>query len=128
MHIERLSSTDGLPIDLKRTVESELLGIVDQHQDSFVALEPREYDITPRRFTNNLYTHNLIVHPDGRGTYRTLPKDDDVGMIDVIGKEMSERCGGCVVRIPEDKGIVVIAGPTSDDPQLRIFEVIVCFP
>jgi hypothetical protein len=124
MTIERISFPEGVviedagPADLARVISEGLAS----GQGTVQRLPVGEHDVTPKIWTKHLQTRKVLVHPDGTGTLRSMPRDSEVGAVDLQSGEYKH--GGTVINLPQDEKVAIIAGPKKDFPKLHVFEVI----
>lgn len=127
MTIERIHIENGYPIDQTNSHDIAKRAIV-ANINSLRSLPEGEYDLTPNSSEYHSFEHNLVVFGDGRGMYRGIPSDQNIGTIEYSpdGKTNS-RLGGRIIRIPEDTCIALISSPTKDK-KLGIYEIIFYLP
>ncbi|MDO8657446.1 MAG: hypothetical protein Q7K55_01800 [Candidatus Levybacteria bacterium] len=132
MTIENYSFKEGLPIDISKDPQPQVLDMLEKHQHRGRILPAGEYDLTPevwRKYGSNLYNYNLIVNEEGTATYRMLPKDKGVTTMVASKVGFSKPVsGGKSIRLPEDSSFTAIAGPKRGDPTFRVYEVVVYAP
>lgn len=120
--IERLHFKDGIPLPLQPNVDGEIKRIIVENLDKAKTLPEGEYDLTPSWWRKHLHRHNLVVFEDGTGIYRAIPREKEVGTVDVSTGEF--RKGSRMVKIPEDQAVVIVGGPLEDRKTLGIYEII----
>ncbi|GEM_PF-2488501 len=129
MTVERISFESGLPLVPGEKPQLQVLRALSNNCNLVVYLPAAEYDLTPSAWKDNTrihtHNHNLVVHPDGTGTYRMLPRDCRSAVVDLSTRTTTP--GGRIERIPQDKPLIIIAGG-MDDNRIGIFEVILYSP
>lgn len=125
MVIERYSNPAGVAVP---EGNQDMIAFMDNlyamQGDQVMALEPGEYDITPTIWKNPTYNYNLLVLENGTGALRIMPRHvDSIRVRQGLFQNKVEE-GGQTVKLPEDNLYVPIMGPSSNDPSLRIFEIV----
>lgn len=124
MVIERLTYKNGAVVENLEDSAGAIQQLLIRDEDAIKILSEGEYDITPTLWTRHLSTYRLLVHANGTGTLRMLPRFNDVVVTELSSQGISQKAGGKVQNLPQDAQTATIAGPKFDDPRIRIYEII----
>jgi hypothetical protein len=130
MTIERFHSEEGFSLDPNRSPEDQIMQTVAANITSLQTLPEGDYNLTPAWWTKHLMIHNLTVLENGNGIYKMLPRDNDVGTIEIDPRKImnQHKPGGRIVHLPQDQEMIVIGGPLKDRKTLGVYEVIFHVP
>lgn len=123
MSIHRISLEQGIDLPQPEIFDQRIGELILNPPVESVLLAPGEYDLNPLQAKRLAYSHQLIVHPDGRGLYRAIPRDSSKLLNMTTASGSRNQRGGLVANLPEDRAIAVVAGlDTAGRP--RLFEII----
>jgi hypothetical protein len=130
MTIERLHFEEGFSFDSNRSAQEQIAEIATANIFNIQILPEGDYNLTPKWWTNNLMRHNLTVLEDGNGVYQMLPRDNDVGTVEIGRQKIlgQYKPGGRTVHLPQDEEMIVVGGPLKDKKTLGVYEVIFYVP
>lgn len=122
MTIERLHFEDGYPLNLTRPTEKQIGGALTSYSAKIEVLPEGDYDLTPKWWTKHLMDHKLTVLANGNGLYRAIPRDSDVGTRELSRQGVSpHKPGGNITHLPQDRDIVVVAGPLKESKTIGVY-------
>lgn len=127
MTIERLHFEDGHPLNLSGSPEGQIARILVENFSKIQILPEGDYDLTPKWWTKHLMNHNLTVLENGGGIYRATPRDGDVGTRD-LSRGGQYKPGGNIIHLPQDKIIIIVAGPLKDRKTIGVYEIVRYIP
>ena len=130
MTISVVEIENGYPLERRVDITAQIKKAVSSDKAEWYELPEGNHDVTPRWWRKNNHWHEVMVLNTGEGVYRALPKDREVGLIEQepdSGKTNYKR-GGMQIRLPQDEGLAIIAGPTRDLKGLGILRVIFHWP
>ncbi len=126
MTVERISFRGGLLLRQGEDPGVTMIRALDKGFGSVGSMPVGEHDITPPEMTQNKYSYQVKVYPDGTGECIMTPivpgastLDRDTGLI---------RIGRRVEPIVEGSQQVIIAGPDERQRGALIYEALLYMP
>ena len=125
MVVERISFPGGLPMVKGQEPVDTVVGAMLNRRGTLTSLRAGEYDLTPKEWTHNKYSYNLIVNPDGTGVCRVIPLYSNSAIQNLDGSDL--RAGGRQVPIAKGYPSMIIAG-ANEAGEPAVFECLIYNP
>lgn len=128
MTIGRIHFEDGIILDpAQKDIHEQAIDAAKNNFTHLQILPEGYYNLTPPQWENNAYEHVLTVRGDGTGAYTLRARYHDSGST-IIGIEDTPRPGDRVTRIPQDRELVLLAGPDNSGKSLMLHEIVLFTP
>ena len=122
----------GVPLSTDQDPQEQVAKYLHEGKyDRKERLSPGRYNITPSVWTTHVYEYHLEVKTGNSAVCTMVPRFSDSQSIVVAPSSEAgvlER-GGRIIRIPEDRDVLIIAGPKAGESNaFYLYEVILVIP